>query len=84
MDGTEAALPNAGTYATMNMIMSFAYIEGQEAEALSYYEQRLLTTADPDERKQLEILVKTLRAVVEKADQRLPNLPLCSLSLSCS
>jgi hypothetical protein len=68
----------------MNMSMSFAYIEGQEAEALSYYEQRLLRTADPDERKQLQELVKILRAAVEKTNQRVPDLPLCSLSLKCS
>jgi hypothetical protein len=64
--------------------MSFAYIEGQEAEALSYYEQRLLITADPEERKQLDELVKKLRDTVEKTHQPMPDFPLSSLSLSCA
>lgn len=63
------------------MTLSFAYIEGQEAEALAYYEQRLRTTSDPTERKQLKSLVEILRQEVKKQNQAVPNFPLSSLSL---
>ena len=41
--------------------MSFAYIEGQEAIALDFFEKRLQHTADPNERDQLAALVERLR-----------------------
>jgi hypothetical protein len=65
------------------MTLSFAYIKGQEAEALAYYEKRLQTTYDPDERKQLHELVENLRAEVKKQNLAVPDFSLSSLSLKC-
>jgi hypothetical protein len=64
--------------------MSFAYIEGQEAEALSYYEKRLQAALDPKERSQLEALVFKLRAQVKKTNQPQLDFSLSSLSLKCA
>jgi hypothetical protein len=67
-----------------DMIMSFAYLEGQEVEALAYYEKRLQTTRDPNEREQLEEVVRNLRAEVKKQNQSLPDFSLSGLSLKCA
>ncbi len=49
--------------------MSFAYIEGQEAQALAFFEKQLDQCADPVLRKELEIFVEKLRAKIKKSDQ---------------
>jgi hypothetical protein len=49
--------------------MSYAYIQGQEAEALSYFERLLKQPLDPKERAQLEKLVEELRSKV-KSDEK--------------
>jgi hypothetical protein len=41
--------------------MSFAYIEGQEAVALDFFEKRLQQAANPGEREQLAALVERLK-----------------------
>lgn len=65
------------------MNASFAYFEGQEAQALVFYERRLRETQDPEERRRLERLVQELRAVVEETKQPLPDFSLSALSLRC-
>lgn len=57
--------------------MSYAYIQGKEAEALSYFETLLNQPLDPDDRVQLEELVRELRQKVQAtthADIRRPAL----------
>ena len=49
--------------------MSFAYIQGREAEALAFFEDKLSTTSDANERKQLEEIVRKLRELVGKDKQ---------------
>ena len=65
------------------MILSFAYIQGQEGEALAYYEQRLQITLDSNEKKQLEEFVKMLREKVEGKSQGRGSFSLSGLSLHC-
>lgn len=84
MDRSKTALSNAGTANRKSMNTSFAYIEGQEAEALSYYEKRLQVTTDPDERKRLDQLVQRLRTEVQKTRQYLPDFSMSGLSLRCA
>lgn len=83
MDCSKTALSNTGKADTMSMTMSFAYIEGQEAEALAYYEERLKTTRDPQEQKQLAETVENLRREAKKKNQPMPSFSLSSLSLKC-
>jgi hypothetical protein len=45
--------------------MSFAYYQGQEAEALTYFKKMLETQTDPESRKQLEELVNKLQRIVD-------------------
>ncbi|MGD0815926.1 MAG: hypothetical protein ABSA83_20225 [Verrucomicrobiota bacterium] len=66
------------------MTSSFAYIQGQEAEALDYYDKRLQSAVNPTEREQLEKLVQDLRSKLEKTNQPLPARSLPGLSLSCA
>ncbi len=61
--------------------MSFAYIQGQEAEALVYFEKRLQTSRDPEEREQLETIVRRLRMEVRKQNQPMPDFSMSGLSL---
>jgi hypothetical protein len=60
--------------------MSFAYIQGQEAEALDYFDKRLQITSSPEEREQLKEIVRKLRAEVTKLKQPMP-FPMNGLSL---
>jgi hypothetical protein len=83
MDSTKTALPELGKADVENITMSFAYIEGEEAQALSYYEKRLMASRDPNERSQLETLVRNLRAEMEKTNQPHIDFSLSSLSLKC-
>jgi hypothetical protein len=48
--------------------MSFAYIEGQEAQALAFFEKLLEQCADVEKRKDLEIFVEKLRAKVKETN----------------
>lgn len=80
MDSTKTALSNSGT-SDINVVMSFAYVQGQEAEALAYYEQRLKSTRDPNEWQQLEQIVRKLRLELQRLNKALPDFPLSSLSL---
>jgi hypothetical protein len=49
--------------------MSFAYVQGREAEALAFFEDKLSAATDPSERKQLEEIVSKLRELVGKDKQ---------------
>ncbi len=51
--------------------MSYAYIQGREAEALAYFEKLLNQPLDPKERAQLEKLIGELRQKV-KTDRETP------------
>jgi uncharacterized glyoxalase superfamily protein PhnB len=46
--------------------MSFAYFQGQEPEALAYYERRLQTERDPKVRQEIQELVDKLKKLVEQ------------------
>ena len=84
MDSAKIALPNPRETDIRRMAMSFAYIEGQETEALAYYEERLKTTRDPQEKQMLEEVVTNLRREVTKSKKSLPNFSLSGLSLKCA
>jgi aminoglycoside/choline kinase family phosphotransferase len=47
--------------------MSYAYIQGQEVEALAYFERLLNQPLDPEARAQLQKLVDELRDKVESS-----------------
>jgi hypothetical protein len=64
--------------------MSFAYIEGQEAQALAFFEKQLDQCADPVLRKELELFVEKLRAKIKKEDQTPPQSAKESFSLNNS
>lgn len=65
--------------------MSYAYIQGKEAEAVSYFETLLKQPLDPRDRAELEALVRELRqkvqAGVDVADRQvaLQNAPALNL-----
>jgi len=46
--------------------MSYAYFQGQEAEALVYYKKLLETERNPDARKELEELLAKLEQILTK------------------
>jgi hypothetical protein len=50
--------------------MSYAYIQGQEADALSFFEKLLNQPLEPKERAQLEKLVAELRRKVESDSEK--------------
>ena len=64
--------------------MNFAYIQGQEAEALAYYEKRLQQTRDEREQEELKAVIEHLKKAVAKTGERVPDAPMRSLALSCS
>jgi len=53
--------------------MGYAYIKGQEASALDFFEKRLQQTVDPEERRELAVLVERLRRELDR-----PNEPVVS------
>lgn len=62
--------------------MSYAYIQGQEEQALAYFEMLLEGEHSPDERKILEKLVEHLKKEIARRqarpvreDQLVQNLP---------
>lgn len=46
--------------------MSYAYVQGQEAQALAYYKKLLEITSDPEQRGKLQEIVKFLEEIVPK------------------
>ncbi|HTX22596.1 MAG TPA: hypothetical protein VMD27_12170 [Candidatus Aquilonibacter sp.] len=52
--------------------MSFGYLQGQEAQALAYYQKFIETQADPKIRQQLEKLIAELQKVVDEKKQKPP------------
>lgn len=50
--------------------MSYAYIQGQEAEALAFFEKLLSQALDPKERAELEELVEELRRKVTAKEEQ--------------
>lgn len=50
--------------------MSYAYIQGKEAEALSFFEKLLNQPLNPDERVQLEKLIEELRQKVRSDSKK--------------
>ena len=44
--------------------MSYAYYQGQEAEALAYYKTVLASEANPQVRKELEVLIASLESIL--------------------
>lgn len=49
--------------------MTYAYIEGQEAAALDFFEKRLQQAVNPEERRQLSALVEKLRQKLEDRNE---------------
>ena len=49
--------------------MSYAYIQGREAEALAFFEKMLSQPLQPDERAQLQELIEELRRKVTEANR---------------
>jgi hypothetical protein len=49
--------------------MSYAYIQGREAEALAFFEKMLSHPLQPDERAQLQELIEELRRKVTQANR---------------
>ena len=45
--------------------MAYGYIVGREDESLGYFERRLRTASDPQERQDLEGVVNNLKRAVE-------------------
>jgi hypothetical protein len=50
--------------------MSYAYIQGREAEALAFFQTMLNQALDPNERAQLEKLVDELRQKVTSKEEQ--------------
>mgnify|MGYP001547236290 CR=1 FL=1 len=44
--------------------MSFAYYQGQESQALDYYKKVLAAETNPETRKELDVLVRSLEKIV--------------------
>jgi hypothetical protein len=65
MDSAKGIVQNS----RQNTPMSYAYIEGQEAAALDFFEKRLQQTIDPEERRELSALVAKLRRTLEERDE---------------
>lgn len=63
--------------------MSFAYVQGRELEALAYFEAKLSSTTDLEERKQLQEAVCKLREVVKKNEQALAPLGIYANATVC-
>jgi len=63
------------------MSHNFAYIEGQELEALDYFEKRLQITLDRDEQAALTKIVESLRKKVIEKHGALPKPPQPFLTL---
>jgi regulator of sigma D len=65
MDTAEGTVQNSrqGTH------MSYAYIEGQEAAALDFFEKRLQQAIDPEERRELSALVEKLRRKLQDKNE---------------
>lgn len=61
--------------------MSFAYLEGQEEEALMFFEKRLMIARDEEERQMLRQLVEQLRAVLRSRGMTVPDYSNRGLSL---
>ena len=49
--------------------MGYAYIKGQEASALDFFEKRLQQTVDPEERRELTVLVERLRRELDRRNE---------------
>lgn len=45
--------------------MNYGYIVGQEAASLTYFEARLRSVSNPDERRDLEIVIQTIKRTLE-------------------
>ena len=58
------------------MSFAFAYVQGQERQALAFYKRRLELTTDPEQRKELQLMVEHLQRVVEKSDSAEPEVEL--------
>jgi len=52
--------------------MSFGYLQGQEAQALAYYQKFLETQTDQKIRQELEELIAKLQKIVDEKNQQLP------------
>lgn len=62
--------------------MGFAYIKGQESEALAFFESQLDQCQDPEQKRQLETFVQMLREIIKNSDQADPPSPSKSFSLN--
>ena len=64
--------------------MTYGYFVGQEEESLGYFEARMRTASDPQEKKDLEIVVRNIRRAVEvRGPAATPAQRTWSQSLSC-
>lgn len=52
--------------------MNFGYLQGQEAQALAYYQKYLETQADPEIRRELVELIAKLQKIVDERKQQPP------------
>lgn len=62
--------------------MNFAYVQGQEEVALAYFESRLTTTFDLQERQKLSEMVKGLKKQLRQQGKKLPPKAAVMLELS--
>lgn len=52
--------------------MNFGYLQGQEAQALAYYQKYIETQVDPKIRQELEGLIARLQKIVDEKKQQPP------------
>jgi len=62
--------------------MNFAYIQGQEAAALAYYQKKLQQTRDANEQEELKAVVERLKLAVANTGQTIPDTPPQSFALT--
>jgi hypothetical protein len=72
MDCTKRIIPYARK-GDFDMSNNFAYVEGQEIEALDYFEKRLQITLDKDEQAALVAVVENLRKKILEKHGHLPK-----------
>lgn len=64
--------------------MSFAYIQGREEEALSYFEKRLQISRDQEEIDRLKQIISELRNKLVMENKSVQVFSSQSLSLKCA
>ena len=52
--------------------MSYAYFQGQEAQALDYYKKLLTVETDANSRKELEVIIERLEKALSQARELHP------------